>query len=632
MSVPHQDAPVLDWQDGQPISRIFADVYFSRASGIEETRHVFLYSNHLPERFAALTQDAHFVIGETGFGTGLNFLCAWQLFEQVAPPGARLHFVSTELYPLSGDELRDALGLWPALEDYSRALLSQCGPLAPGWHRFVFAQGRVILTLIVGDARQTLAQLDAQVDAWFLDGFSPAKNPQLWEAGVLRAIAEHSRPGATFGTYTAAGAVRRGLDEVGFRVEKVRGYGPKRDMLRGEYAGTASLRAPRVRYLRSAVVIGGGLAGTAAARSLAMRGWRVTLLERHDALAAEASGNPQGVLYARLSPAATPLSQLVLAGYQYTLRVLRALLPCDGEAWSDAPILQLAHDEQETRRQSRLLELGLPAGLVRAADQEDASRLAGIDLPSGGLLFAGGGWVHPPALCRAQVAHPGITVMLHRHALGLERDPAADTWRVVAGKACLAEAPVLVVAGAAQTLAFEQLAHLPLRTVRGQVTSLPETSASRALRAVLCSESYVAPARAGLHTAGATFTHDDQVDPTAADNAQNLAALAELAPGLYAALDGAALDAASLVGRAAFRCVSPDYLPVVGAASDRAGEALPALFLSTAHGSRGLITAPLAGEMLAALVDAGPAPVSRALMDAMAPGRFATRRVGSPAR
>jgi tRNA 5-methylaminomethyl-2-thiouridine biosynthesis bifunctional protein len=348
----------------------------------------------------------------------------------------------------------------------------------------------------------------------------------------------------------------------------------------------------------------------------------VTLLERHATLAAEASGNPQGVLYARLSPAATPLSQLVLAGYQHTLRMLRALLPCDGQAWSDAPILLLAHDDQERRRQVRLPALGLPVEMLRPVGQDEASALAGLALPSGGLLFPGGGWVHPPALCCAQAAHPGITVALHRQPLRLVHEPAGGVWEVFDEQTRLAQSSIVVVAGAADSVRFEPLRVLPLRAVRGQVTFLPATAWSGSLRAVLCAESYVAPARGGLHTAGATFTHEENVGATAEDNADNLSALARLAPELHAALGGDNLDPARLQGRAALRCVSPDYLPIVGAATDPAGQPLPGLFVSTAHGSRGLITAPLAGEILAALAEDEPAPLPRALMSAVAPVRF----------
>jgi tRNA 5-methylaminomethyl-2-thiouridine biosynthesis bifunctional protein len=612
-------APILEWRDGQPVSREFGDVYFSRASGVEETRYVFLEGNRLLQRIAALDPDAAFTIGETGFGTGLNFLCAWQLFDRVAPATARLHFVSCELHPLAVSELRAALELWPELAPYSQALISSYGPLAPGWHRFVFASGRACLTLLVGDVRQTLVRLDGAVDAWFLDGFSPARNPQMWEPPVLRAIADHSRPGATLATYTSAGAVRRGLEEVGFRVERVKGFGPKREMIRGEYAASAALRPPVRRAPRDAVVVGGGLAGTAAARSLAMRGWRVTLIERHANLAAEASGNPQGVLYARLSATATPLSQLVLAGYQHSLRVLRELLPCDGAAWSAAPVIQLAHDEHEARRQARVRDLGLPAGVLRGVDRDEASALAGLALPSGGVLFPLGGWAHPPALCRALADHPNIRVLLSRGPARVSREPGAACWTLYDAQGPVADSETVILATGAGFGAIEPLARLPLRVNRGQITLVPATAESSVLRAVLCAESYVAPARGGWHSVGATFARADSEEPTVADNAENLAMLARLALALFDGLGGAQLDPARLAGRAGLRCVSPDYLPVLGALDQ---DRWPGLYATTAHGSRGLLSAPLGGEVLAALLEGEPAPLPSDLIAEVSAGRF----------
>ena len=170
----------LDWdENGQPQSRRYGDVYFSRASGLAETAHVFLQPNRLAERFAALHDGQRMVIGETGFGTGLNFLCAWRLFEQQAPTGSHLHFVSVEKHPLSPEDLQRALALWPELQDLAQQLLGQYVAVNPGFQQFHF--GRVTLTLMVGDALECLGGLDAQVEAWFLDGFAPSKNPDMWQ-------------------------------------------------------------------------------------------------------------------------------------------------------------------------------------------------------------------------------------------------------------------------------------------------------------------------------------------------------------------------------------------------------------------------------------------------------------------
>ena len=612
----------VHWRDGQPVSNRFGDVYFSRASGIEETRHVFLAQNYLAERFARIPANGSFAVGETGFGTGLNFLCTWRLWVHSAPASARLHFISSELYPIARAEMARTLGLWPELAPWRDALLAAYLPLSPGWERHGFEGGRVVLTLLIGDARQTFQELQGDADAWFLDGFSPARNPQMWEPALCQCIANHSRPGCTFATYTSAGRVRRALASAGFHVEKVKGFGPKREMLRGHLTARRPDRAP-AHTPKQAVVIGGGLAGTAAASSLARRGWRVTLIERHDALATEASGNPQGVLYVRLSPHATPLTQLVLAGYGYTLGVLRERLPCDGVQWADCGMLQLAYDEEEAMRQSALVALGWSSELLYGVSAGQASELAGIPLSLGGLYFPRGAWVNPPALCRALASDPGVELRTRRHALRLESFP--EGWRVLERSECIAEAAVVIVAGASDSATFDQLQHLPLQTVRGQVTLLPATAASGRLATVLCGESYVAPARAGAHSAGATFARDKSVQVTVVDNAENLRRLAGLAASLFEALGGGSLDAEQLGGRAAQRCTSPDHLPMIGPVADAAGQPLPGLYLSTAHGSRGLITAPLGGEILAAYLEDEPAPLPKALLQAVFPGRFHSR-------
>jgi tRNA 5-methylaminomethyl-2-thiouridine biosynthesis bifunctional protein len=225
---------VLDWLEGQPFSSRFGDVYFSGDSGLEETRHVFLQGNRLAERFAPLSAGESFCIGETGFGTGLNFLCAWQLFEQIAPAGASLDFFSVEKFPLSEDELKAALALWPELHDKAEPLQRSWHRRVPGWNRWNFAGGRVRLTLAISDVEVALQQLPENiVHAWFLDGFSPAKNPEMWSEKVLANIARASRRAATLATYTSAGWVRRGLQNAGFEVEKVLGFGRKREMTKG---------------------------------------------------------------------------------------------------------------------------------------------------------------------------------------------------------------------------------------------------------------------------------------------------------------------------------------------------------------------------------------------------------------
>lgn len=638
----------LDWNDqGQPLSRQFGDVYFSRDDGLGETRHVFLAGNDLPARFAALPAGARLVIGETGFGTGLNFLCAWQLFDQLAPADACLHFVSVEKYPLTAADLQRALALWPELAPWSGQLLEQYRAIHPGFQRLVLDGGRVILTLLIGDALQMLPQLDARIDVWFLDGFAPDKNPQMWTPPLFQELARLSAPGASLATFTSKGTVRRDLIEAGFAMRRAPGYGKKWEILCGRFEGHAPAaekpwhaRPPRPE-VREALVIGAGLAGCATAASLAARGWQVTLLERHEAVAQEASGNPQGVLYLKLSAHGTALSQLVLAGFGHTRRLLQHLQ--QGHDWDACGVLQLAFDAPEAGRQAKLAE-AFPADLLHSLTREQAEARVGVALPAGGLFYPDAGWVHPPALCRQLASHPRIRLLTHSEALELRR--VDGRWQALDGERLLAEAPVAILAGAAEVRRFA--AELPLKRIRGQISRLPQTARSAELACVVCAEGYVAPPRGGEHTLGASFDfHSQDCAPTAAEHAGNLELLREISADLAERLDTDRLDPAQLEGRAAFRCTSPDYLPIVGPLADPAAFAetyavlgkdarqVPnspcpwrdGLYVNSGHGSRGLITAPLCGELLAAWLNDEPLPLPRAVAEACHPNRFLLRKL-----
>ncbi|QTD31918.1 bifunctional tRNA (5-methylaminomethyl-2-thiouridine)(34)-methyltransferase MnmD/FAD-dependent 5-carboxymethylaminomethyl-2-thiouridine(34) oxidoreductase MnmC [Pseudomonas fluorescens] len=646
----------LDWDDqGRPRSRVFDDVYFSDQSGLDETRYVFLEQNRLAERFTALPAGGRLVIGETGFGTGLNFLCAWQLFEQHAVAGARLHFVSVEKFPLSPADLQRALALWPDLKQFSNQLLKHYVAIHQGFQRIVLDNGRVTLTLLIGDALEQLPQLDGQIDAWFLDGFAPAKNPEMWTAELFAELARLAAPGSTISTFTSTGWVRRLLNAAGFKMKRTPGIGHKWEILRGQFLGWPEdvplpaadkpwfARPTPLSGERRALVIGAGLAGCATAASLAARGWQVSLLERHGSVAQEASGNPQGVLYLKLSAHSTALSQLIVSGFGYTRRLLETLQR--GTDWDDCGVLQLAFNEKERERQAQLAA-AFPEDLLHWLDQPEAQARAGIGLAHGGLYYPECGWVHPPALCQAQSAQAGVTLLTHQEAVELRK--VDDQWQAFDGERLIATAPVVVLAGAAEIKRFAQSADLPLKRIRGQITRLTQTAQSQALATVVCAEGYVAPARSGEHTLGASFDfNSDDLTPTAAEHLGNLAMLEEISTDLVARLHISELDADSLEGRAAFRCTSPDYLPIVGPLADREAftEAyralskdarqvpdipcpwLDGLYVNSGHGSRGLITAPLSGELLAAWLDNEPLPLPRAVAEACHPNRFALRQL-----
>lgn len=655
-------AAELDWRDGQPLSRRFADVYFSPAGGPEETGHVFIRGNRLEQRWRRPGQGG-FTLAETGFGSGLNFLVAARLWLETAGAAGRcLHYCAVERHPLRAADLGRALARFPGLGAASGALLARYPPLLPGFHRLELFGGRVRLTLAFMDIDEWLSEVSLQADAWFLDGFAPARNPRMWSLSVLQVIGRNTAAGGTFATFTAAAAVRRGLTEAGFEVEKAPGFAGKREMLRGWQAAGGKggearegsrqpwFAAPPVHWPgRRAAVVGAGLAGTLTACALARRGWQVTVFDRHEEPAQEASGHAAAVIFSRFSPFTGAEHAFYRHAYLNAVNRFFPQLPPGAGLWSPCGMLQLGFSDREAARQRRLVDAGLwPGEWLVPLTAKQAGERAGVNLRHGGLLFPQSGWAAPGRLCRHLLAAGAIDWRPGRAVDRLDYRPGERNWRLHdAGGRPLGEAEVVVIATAAEARHFPATAWLPLKSIRGQVSAVPASRASRALRTVLCYDGYLTPAVDGRHVLGATFDSRN-TDPRACerDNRLNLERLAGVEPGLFEALAGAEGGRPRVAdARAAFRCHTPDYLPVIGPVPDVAAyrrlyaalgkgqlrrhyppaPLLPGLYVNVAHGARGLTTAPLAAEILAAALDNEPQPVPETLRRAVHPARFVVR-------
>ena len=303
------DPATLDWsRPGTPAATHFGDIYFSTDGGLAETETVFLKACGLPEGW----QDRHrFVIGELGFGSGLNFLAAWRMWEATKPKDGRLHFVSVEKFPFDKAQLKQALSAWPDLKDYSAKLISQWPGRVKGFHRLHF--GDVTLTLIHDDISNALDELDAQIDVWFLDGFSPAKNPDMWSPDIMKQLAALSAPGARLGTFTVAGSVRQALSDAGFSVEKKTGFGRKRHRLEAVFPG----ETPKDIIPPSPTIIGAGIAGASLVKAFTRRG--IVPNVSHDPQHKAASHNAAALIKPRLDLQDRPESRFFLSSYLYAL-------------------------------------------------------------------------------------------------------------------------------------------------------------------------------------------------------------------------------------------------------------------------------------------------------------------------
>jgi len=616
--------------DGTPYAEAFGDVYHSADGGLGQARQVFLGGNGLPGRWA---DRDHFTILETGFGLGLNFLATWAAWRSDPGRCRRLHFVSVEKHPFAAADLALLYARWPEFCELSAELLQRWPVLVPGFHRLYLDGGRVILTLILGDALDGLRQLRARVDAFFLDGFAPAKNPDMWSPFLFKTLSRLAARDATAASYTVAAAVREGLTGAGFVCDKQPGFGGKRHSLAARFMPRFPEHDPRPPVgERHALVIGAGIAGTSVCERLADRGWQLDLIERRDEPGREASGNHAGLLLPLLSRDDSRASRISRAAFFHALRALEALGPT--ARWGQSGVLQLAKDPRhEALQRATVAELGFPSEFATFLEADEVAALLGQAVALGGWHFPLGAWANPPGICRALMERHGDRIRRHfgTRALSLERHH--DLWRVLDEDGhTLAAAPVLILANGADATAFPQAAQLPMRKVRGQVTHLPAGS-FRAPLVALCREGYVTPAVDGIAALGATYDFEEtDLEPTVSGHQANLARLERLLPGA-----SSGLDPEKLSGKVGFRPATLDRLPLVGALpsglrAEGARETqlkhlgrIPGLYGALGYGSRGLVWAPLMAEILASQLEGEPLPLESDLLDSLDPGRFLLR-------
>jgi tRNA 5-methylaminomethyl-2-thiouridine biosynthesis bifunctional protein len=607
----------LDWEAG-PLARDHGDMYFQPEDGLAEARAVFVAGAGYPGRFHGGVN----VVGELGFGTGLNFLALWDNFRRYAPAGARLHMVSVEGFPLTRADAGRALALFPELAALAQALLDawpspHCGP-----HRRVFEGGRVCLTIHHDAVAAALEQMDFAADAWFLDGFAPAKNPDMWGEGVLARMADLCAPGARAATFTVAGAVRRGLAAAGFDVVKRPGFGRKRERLEAVYAGPprpplAGPLAPPVQMDGPVAIIGGGIAAASLCDAFARRRRSVTVFAE-GGWGAGASGAPLGLLTPRLEAADRPHNRALLAAFDFAVQRYRQTGAFDG-----AGVLRLG----EAARLQRL------AGAL----DEDFSWLEGAasagrtGWASPGLFMARAGTFEP---ARLLAALGGAAEMHDARVEALEAGP--EGLRLVgSGSAALGDFAVVILAGGASGRCL-MAGQLPLEATAGQVAVFDSAAAPASAAAW---GGYAAAMQGGLMLGATHDRGDDPGDPAHAEAA--LRSLAQEGPAGLA-------DALGQVRErwAGVRAATSDRLPAVGPLPDepfpavwaphaqgRAGAAAPQpgaglsqrVLTLTGLGARGFAHAPLLAEALVSAMCGEPSPLERSALETLHPARFAWR-------
>ncbi len=620
-----------------PRSTRFDDIYYSEQDALRESIHVFIEGSGLRELWnQGRDSNEHYVVAELGFGGGLNFLNTWAEWRKnrsIPDRKGQLHYIALENFPLSAEQLQRLHQHWPSLGTYSQKLGLHYNPAHRGLQR-IRLEPDVCLDLVIEDAYSYLAKRpssDPKVDVWFLDGFSPAKNPDLWTGELFEMIVSHSDSRTRAATYSSAGFVRRNLEQAGFEVERITGFGDKRHMLKASQPTSpksTSNSAPWFQipgaspHDKSAVVIGAGLAGCFTAYGLASRGWKIDLVDSESAVASGASGIAQLALRCRLFNEANPLSRFYLQAYSYALSLLWALNRSCRPAFHQSGLLQqvTALNRKNSLRASAINQLYPPEIVSLNAD--------------GDFWFPEGGWVDSGALCKGLIDHKEINFLPNTKIHALQKNQ--NNWRLLDGNEnVLSEAPVVVLANGSAAAAFKQSAKIPLQSSYGQSSQFSGELLST-LEHVVCADKSIFPAQNGVHTVSATYRQaSESGELRKEDDAENQRSLEQI---LNLPAGSVELKQSLLGGR----CHSRDRYPVVGPVPDfaamsndfaelsrnaranvtRQASYQGGLYINTGHGSNGLSSCPLSGEYLASLICGDSSPLNEEAMQALHPARF----------
>lgn len=644
----------LIWRDGQPYSEMFDDIYYASnegedISGESEFKHVFFNNNGLPARWQT---DDDFVIAELGFGSGLNCLLTireWLKHLSETKQRKTLHYIAIEKYPLAPETIVELISRYPELKFYCDELVRNYPPAVETTHSRRLFSGSVVIHYKFMDVVDALEGEPLNVDAWYLDGFSPANNTAMWSEQVFLQLAKNSCTNSTCSTYTAAGYVKRNLISAGFSVSKVSGFGKKREMLVARYEKSEDkvykfkdkpwfhLPIKPTIENNKAIIIGAGIAGLTSAFALIQRGWKVTIIETHGAIAKEASSNPVALVYPRLSVNNKTDTDFYVAAFCYALHALAKLQnKYTQQFWFDCGLLQLMDRE----RLSAIQENYQFSDEVMSISDIATDTTAVSDIEQVFVDIKNAGYVLPEVLCRTLVEECGDHLVVKRAEI--DSIVQVDSrWRCFSGTQSIDEAEILIVANGVSLNKLHGLMTFPVESVRGQVISLRTKSLSDNVTRCQNTGVYLTPQIKGQHYLGASYTRaNDSLVADSEDIERLLSKLRVHSSGVAGVPD---FDKADVVDSwVGFRAMSQDRAPIVGAIPDvmfyekeyedirhgnvikkyEAAHHLGGLYITAAHGSRGFTSSFLSAEILAAQIHGEPLPVSKSICDYLSPSRF----------
>ena len=657
-----QHAKIHFNQENTPVSDKFDDVYFSNQDGLAETHYVFLEGNQLWERWVNY-QEAYFVIAETGFGTGLNFFAVTSLFREFRQkypdsPLKHLYFISFEKYPLPLDTLQQAHLAYPQFSHLAQHLQQHWLNPIQGCYRFHFDE--TTLDLWFGDVAENLPQLgdymNGKIDAWFLDGFAPSKNPDMWNEQLYQQMFRFTKPQGTFATFTAASAVRKGLENAGFDITKRKGFGKKRECLSGQKTQEkpTALSAPWFHSQpanlnkQDIAIIGGGIASLCTAISLVKRGAKITIYCEDEQTALNASGNKQGAFYPQLSDDNERNIRFYIHAFAYGHQFLQWAIQHKIEFEHEfCGVALCAYNEKAESKLDKIAKLNLPSDLYQSLSQTELSEKVGLPLPFWGSFIPQGAWLAPRQLVQhafAFLEKQGVQIKTSQKVTALSQ--TENGWQITTAENKTFNHEVVVLANGHKLTDFEQTQKLPLYPVRGQVSQIPTSENLLKLKTVLCYDGYLTPVDQAKtsHCIGASHVRDNATrEFSLTEQQENQQKIQQNIPEDWTK----EVDTSGNLARIGVRCSVRDLTPMMGAVPHFSAQQTqyqnlfnlcrrkqpieqaanyPNLYLIGALGSRGLTSAPFLGETLASLIYGEPLPMSEDLIHNLMPNRSWVRR------
>ena len=575
-------------------SEEFDDLYSSAKGAVAECNHVFIKGNNLKERFENLGENSKFYIGEIGFGIGINFLTTCKSWLDHTKQNQVLEFYSFDKYLFRLSDFKTLNVSCPDLKEYISELERNYPRNIQGAQKISLFGGRIILNLIIGeiDNTQEYIKLMDKVDAWYFDGFSPSKNPDLWSIKLFKCIHKSCHENTTFSTYTSSGLVKNNLTESGFNHSRAMGFSDKRHMLKG----TVDTQQKKNTSNTKVAVIGSGIAGCVLSYTLAKKGIEVDLYEKSDSICSGASSHELLVTYPRLSAHDTAFGSFTLHSYIFATNFYKQLKT---DTWKKTGVIILNHDAATEKRQSSLLEKRADGEIYRYIDPDEASEISGIDIKLNGLIYEDAGYILPEEMCKFLIESPKINIFTSSHIKSIKKN--REFFNLNIGEKKFEYQNVCVCAGS-ETANIVDIDGISIK--RGQVTHIESLDNVSRIKLPICAKGYISPRVNNIHLVGSSYSDSEDTDLSEEEHLYNL-------NNLKLVIDE---EMNVITGQTGHRAVSKDHMPVVGMKDG--------IYINTCHGSRASVTAPISAEIIASMIVEEAPPLMGRELESLSPERF----------